>query len=92
MSTEKKRFLYDHEREYVQRNTIEKFTDRELQEKQTYYFQLFDHFNNIVKYMNQIDRRQTLRCYNEWKNEHPNSFSAYQEAKSIAISNSRYAL
>ena len=70
-------------------NDNEKFKDVE---KQTYYFQLFDHFNNIVKYMNQIDRRQTLRCYNEWKNEHPNSFSAYQEAKSIAISNSRYAL
>lgn len=63
-------------------NDNEKFKDVE---KQTYYFQLFDHFNNIVKYMNQIDRRQTLHCYNEWKNEHPNSFSAYQEAKSIAI-------
>ena len=62
--------------------TAEKFKDVE---KQTYYFRLFDHFNNIVKYMNQIDRRQTLHCYNEWKNEHPNSFSAYQEAKSIAI-------
>ena len=50
MSTEKKRFLYDHEREYVQRNTIEKFTDRELQEKQTYYLsEIYQNSKSIKK-------------------------------------------
>lgn len=47
MSTEKKRFLYDQEREWVNRNTIEQFTDRELLEKQTYY--LSQVYNNTSK-------------------------------------------
>ena len=50
MSTEKKRFLYDHEREYVQKNTIEQFTDRELLEKQTYYLsEIYQNSKSIKK-------------------------------------------
>ena len=50
MFREKKRFLYDHEREYVQRNTIEEFTDRELQEKQTYYLsEIYQNSKSIKK-------------------------------------------
>lgn len=45
----KKRFLYEHEREYVNRNYIEKLTDRELQEKQTYYLSQIYQMNKSIK-------------------------------------------
>lgn len=45
---EKKRFLYDHERVYVGQNYIEQLTDRELQEKQTYYLsQIYQNSKSI---------------------------------------------
>lgn len=45
----KKRFVFEHEREYVNRNYIEKLTDRELQEKQTYYLSQIYLSNKSIK-------------------------------------------
>jgi len=45
----KKRFIYDHERVYVGTNYIEKLTDRELQEKQTYYLSQIYQTNKSIK-------------------------------------------
>lgn len=45
----KKRFVFEHEREYVNRNYIEKLTDRELQEKQTYYLSQIYLTNKSIK-------------------------------------------
>lgn len=39
----------------------------------------------ILKYMRQIDRRETLQCYAEWKNNHTESYLAYQNARAKAI-------
>ncbi len=39
----------------------------------------------IRKYMRQIDRRSSLRCYQEWKNDHPKSFEAYHSARNRAF-------
>ena len=67
MSTEKKRFIYDHEREYVQRNTIEQLTDRELQEKQTYYlsevYQNSKSIKNNVQFFFYITAISLVICF-----------------------------
>lgn len=39
----------------------------------------------IIQYMRKIDRRESLRCYAEWKIDHPKSFLAYQQARDKAI-------
>jgi hypothetical protein len=39
----------------------------------------------IQSYMRQIDRRTSLRCYQAWKNNHPDSFTAYHKARNKVI-------
>ncbi len=53
--------------------------------KNDYFLQLMELNKKIIKYIKQIDRRETLRCYTEWKNNHTESFLAYQEARKKAI-------
>ena len=39
----------------------------------------------LTRYMRQINRRESLQCYAEWKNGHPESFAAYQRAQTEAL-------
>jgi|GEM_PF-6690338 len=40
----------------------------------------------IQRYMRQIDRRTSLRCYQAWKENHPDSYDAYHSARNRIIS------
>jgi hypothetical protein len=46
---EKKRFLNEEERVFLSQNHIERFTDRELLEKQTFYLHQINKSNNSIK-------------------------------------------
>lgn len=43
----------------------------------------------IRRYMRQIDRRTSLNCYQAWKTNHPDSYTAYHNARNqiIALDN-----
>lgn len=53
--------------------------------KQNKILHLIELNKNILKYMRQIDRREALRCYAEWKDDYSDSFLAYQYARTKAI-------
>ena len=54
---------------------LESFEENFMVEK------LLELHQKVYKYMRQIDRRESLRCYNEWRVNQPESFSAYQRAR-----------
>lgn len=54
-------------------------------EKNNDVYQLSILNKRMIKYMEQIDRRERLRCYADWKDNNPESFSIYQKARTKII-------
>ena len=85
LSTSRKMVKAVDEYESTLNNLLSDYVDYQDFEKNNDIYKLLDLFKNVSRYMRQIDRRQTLRCYSEWRNDHSESFSAYQNARSRAI-------